>query len=110
MADDIPRGGTPPDHEMDPKAELLPLSVRPFDPATYRPAIHVLPPDKLRQFRSFNRTVPLELLLCKPESHLSYGASEFTSSTPTLDICLNLKTCTHAGDSHAFRGYGNVAA
>ncbi|GMP58293.1 hypothetical protein CsSME_00022009 [Camellia sinensis var. sinensis] len=40
MADDIPQGGTPPDHEMDPGVELLPLSVRPFDPATYRPAIH----------------------------------------------------------------------
>ncbi|GMP73604.1 hypothetical protein CsSME_00031310 [Camellia sinensis var. sinensis] len=55
MADDIPRGRTPPDHEMDPEAELLPLSVRPFDPATYRPAIHVLPPDGLRQFRDFAR-------------------------------------------------------
>ncbi|GMP47598.1 hypothetical protein CsSME_00015260 [Camellia sinensis var. sinensis] len=31
MADDIPWGGTPPDHEVDPEAELLPLSVRPFD-------------------------------------------------------------------------------
>ncbi|GMP93514.1 hypothetical protein CsSME_00043296 [Camellia sinensis var. sinensis] len=40
MADDIPLGGTPPEHEMDPEAELLPLSVCPFDPATYRPAIH----------------------------------------------------------------------
>ncbi|GMP70779.1 hypothetical protein CsSME_00029484 [Camellia sinensis var. sinensis] len=40
MADDIPQGGTPPDHEIDPGVELLPLSVRPFDPATYRPAIH----------------------------------------------------------------------
>ncbi|KAF5933055.1 hypothetical protein HYC85_029226 [Camellia sinensis] len=53
MADDIPRDGTPPDHEMDPGVELLPLSERPFDPATYRPAIHVLSPDGLRQFRSF---------------------------------------------------------
>ncbi|GMP47320.1 hypothetical protein CsSME_00015109 [Camellia sinensis var. sinensis] len=40
MADDIPWGGTPPEHKMDPEAELLPLSIRPFDPATYRPAIH----------------------------------------------------------------------
>ncbi|KAL7240457.1 hypothetical protein ACSBR2_006166 [Camellia fascicularis] len=89
MEDDIPRGGTPSDHEMDPEAELLPLSVRPFDPVTYRPAIHVLPPDGLRQFRSFDKRVSPELLLREPESHLSYGASE--------------------GDSHAFRGYGNVA-
>ncbi|GMP31616.1 hypothetical protein CsSME_00005758 [Camellia sinensis var. sinensis] len=48
MAGDVPRGGTPPDHEMDLEAELLPLSVRLFDPATYQPAIHVLPPDGLR--------------------------------------------------------------
>ncbi|GMP81141.1 hypothetical protein CsSME_00035950 [Camellia sinensis var. sinensis] len=76
MADDIPQGGTPPDHEMDPGVELLPLSVRPFDPATYRPAIHVLPPDGLRQFWSFNRAMPPELLLREPTSHLSFGASE----------------------------------
>ena len=80
MADDIPRGGTPPDHEMDPEAELLPLSVRPFDPATYWPASHILPPDGLRQFKIFNRTMPLEFLLREPESHLSYGASEVYSS------------------------------
>ena len=79
MAGDIPRGGTPPKHEMDPEAELLPLSGRPFDPVTYRPAVHVLPPDRLRQFRSFDRTVPPELLLRELESHLSYGASEVYS-------------------------------
>ncbi|XP_028103523.1 uncharacterized protein LOC114302674 [Camellia sinensis] len=76
MADDLPQGGTPPEQEMDPEAEFLPLSVRPFDPATYQPTIHVLPPDGLRQFRSFARGIPPELLLCEPESHLSYGASE----------------------------------
>lgn len=80
MADDIPRSGTPPNHEMDPGAELLPLSIRPFDPATYRPAIHVLPPDGLRQFRSFDRSVPQDLLLGEPASHLSFGASEAQSS------------------------------
>ncbi|XP_028126244.1 protein MAIN-LIKE 2-like [Camellia sinensis] len=90
MADDLPQGGTPPEHEMDPEAELLPLSVHPFDQATNRPAIHILPPDGLRQFRSFDRTVPPELLLREPESHLSYDASK--------------------GDSHAFQGYGTVAA
>ncbi|GMP24643.1 hypothetical protein CsSME_00001837 [Camellia sinensis var. sinensis] len=90
IADDIPRGGTPPDHEMDPGVELLPLSKRPFDPATYRPAIHVLSPDGLRQFRSFDRHVPPELLLREPTSHLSFGASEFTVSTPAPGICLNL--------------------
>ncbi|KAF5931800.1 hypothetical protein HYC85_027971 [Camellia sinensis] len=88
MADDIPRGGTPPDHEMDPGAELLPLSERPFDPATYRPAIHVLPPDGLRQFRSFERHVAPELLLREPTSHLSFGTSE--------------------EGSHTIRGYGNT--
>ncbi|KAF5932183.1 hypothetical protein HYC85_028354 [Camellia sinensis] len=90
MADDIPQGGTPPNHEMDPEVELLPLSERLFDLATYRPAIHVLSPDGLRQFRSFERHVPPELLLHEPTSHLSFGASE--------------------GDSHTIRGYGNICA
>mgnify|MGYP003702780669 CR=1 FL=1 len=76
MADDIPRGGTPSDHEMDPRVELLPLSERPYDPTPYRQAIHVLPPDGLRQFRSFERDVALELLLREPTSHLSFGTSE----------------------------------
>ena len=76
MADDIPRSGTPPDHEMDPGVELLPLSEHPFDPVTYRPAIHVLPPDGLRQFRSFERHVAPERLLREPTSHLSFGTSE----------------------------------
>ncbi|GMP53999.1 hypothetical protein CsSME_00019287 [Camellia sinensis var. sinensis] len=90
MADDIPRGGTPPDHEMDPGVELLPLSERPFDPTTYRPAIHVLSLNGLRQFRSFERHVPPKLLLREPASHLSFGAFE--------------------GDSHTIRGYGNTGA
>ncbi|XP_028079978.1 uncharacterized protein LOC114281629 [Camellia sinensis] len=62
--------------DVDPEAELLPLHIRPFDPAAYRPMIHVLPPDGLRQFRTFDRGVPRELLLREPESHLSYGTSE----------------------------------
>ena len=78
MADDVPHVGTPPDHEMDPGVELLPLSERPFDPATYRPAIHVLPPDGLRHFRGFDRALDPELLLREPTSHLSFGASEVT--------------------------------
>ena len=40
------------------------------------PEAKVLPSDGLRQFRTFDRGVPRELLLCKPESHLSYAASE----------------------------------
>lgn len=75
---------------MDPEAKLLPLSVRSFDPATYRPAIHVLPPDDIRHFRSYARGAPPELLLREPESHLSY--------------------VTFEGDSHAFQGYGNTVA
>ncbi|KAF5933114.1 hypothetical protein HYC85_029285 [Camellia sinensis] len=66
---------------MDPGVELLPLSERPFDPATYRPTIHVLPPDSLRQFRSFERHVAPELLLREPTSHLSFGTSEEASHT-----------------------------
>ncbi|KAF5932180.1 hypothetical protein HYC85_028351 [Camellia sinensis] len=75
---------------MDPQAEPLPLRVRPFDPETYRPAVHEMLPDGLRQFRSFDRHVPPELLLREPTSHLSFGASE--------------------GDSHTIRGYGNTVA
>lgn len=80
MADDIPRCGTPPEMDVDLEVELLPLSIRPFDPATYRPAIHVLPPDGIRQFKSHEQGAPLELLLREPESHLSYGAAEVYSS------------------------------
>ncbi|GMP36388.1 hypothetical protein CsSME_00008531 [Camellia sinensis var. sinensis] len=47
MADDIPHDRASPKMEVDPKFEPLPLSVRPFDPATYHPEIHVLPPDSL---------------------------------------------------------------
>ncbi|KAF5934526.1 hypothetical protein HYC85_030697 [Camellia sinensis] len=79
MADDIPQGGAPPGMEMDPEFKLLPLSVRPFDPATYQPEVHVLPPDSIRQFRSFAQGAPLELLLREPELHLSYGAAEIQS-------------------------------
>ncbi|GMP55759.1 hypothetical protein CsSME_00020485 [Camellia sinensis var. sinensis] len=120
MADDIPPGRTPPNHEMDPEAELLSLSVRLFDSATYRPAIHMLPPDGLRQFRSFDRGMPQELLLRESPSHMSFGASKFIAGTPAPDVCLNLKTCTHAilppllntleNYSHTVRGYGNAAA
>ncbi|XP_028062242.1 wall-associated receptor kinase 5-like [Camellia sinensis] len=70
---------------MDPEVELLPQSVRLFDPATYRPAIHVLPPDGLRQFRSFDKRVPPELLLRELESHLSFGASEHPFQIPTVE-------------------------
>ncbi|KAF5932894.1 hypothetical protein HYC85_029065 [Camellia sinensis] len=63
MADDLPQGGAPPELEMDPEAEPLPPHIRPFDPETYRPAVHVMLPDGLRQFRSFDRHVPPELLL-----------------------------------------------
>ena len=80
MADDLPGGGAPSEIDMDLEAELLPLSVRPFDLATYRAAIHMLPPDGLRQFRSFDRRVPSELLLREPESHLSFDTSEVQSS------------------------------
>ncbi|KAF5933342.1 hypothetical protein HYC85_029513 [Camellia sinensis] len=90
MVDDLPQGGAPPALEMDPEADPLPLHIRPFDPETYRPAVHVMLPDGLRQFRSFERSVAPELLLREPTSHLSFGASE--------------------GDSHTIRGYGNTVA
>ncbi|KAL7163584.1 hypothetical protein ACSBR2_039655 [Camellia fascicularis] len=90
MADDIPHDGALLGMEMDPEFEPLPLSIRPFDPATYHPEVHVLPPDSICQFRGFARGAPEDLLLREPESYLSYDASE--------------------GDSHAFRGYGTTSA
>ena len=63
---------------MDPEAEPLPLRIRPFDPEPYRPAVHEMLPDGLRQFRRFERHVPRKLLLREPTSHLSFGASEVT--------------------------------
>ena len=63
---------------MDPEAAPLPPRFRPFDLETYRPAVHVMLPDRLRQFRCFERHVPPELLLREPTSHLSFGASEVT--------------------------------
>ena len=78
MTDDLPQGGAPPELEMGPAAEPLPLRTRPLDPETYRLAVHQLLPDGLRQFRSFERHVPRELLLREPTSHLSFSASEVT--------------------------------
>ena len=93
MADDIPLGGTPPDDEMDHGVELIPLSERQYTTATYRPAIHVLPPDGLRQFRSFDRHVPPELLLCEPTSHLSFGASEVTLFSLLYFLQCRIQNC-----------------
>ena len=67
--------------EMDPEFEPLPLGIRSFDPTTYNLDVHVLPPDSIPQFRSFARGAPEDLLLCEPESHLSYGAAEVYSSS-----------------------------
>ncbi|GMP54659.1 hypothetical protein CsSME_00019746 [Camellia sinensis var. sinensis] len=49
MANDIPHDGASPEMEVDPELEPLPLSIRPFDPATYHPKIHVLSPDNIRK-------------------------------------------------------------
>ncbi|KAI8005047.1 Protein MAIN-LIKE 2, partial [Camellia lanceoleosa] len=77
MADDIPQEGAPPGMEMDPEFEPLPLGVWPFDPVTYPPEVHVLPPDSIRQFRSFVRGALEDLLLREPKSHLSYDIAEY---------------------------------
>ncbi|XP_028071396.1 uncharacterized protein LOC114273783 [Camellia sinensis] len=76
MADDIPHKGAPSGMEMDPEFEPLPLSIRPFDPTTYHPKIHVLPPDSIHQFRRFAQGAPEDLLLPESESHLSHVASK----------------------------------
>ncbi|KAI8003866.1 Protein MAIN-LIKE 2, partial [Camellia lanceoleosa] len=90
MADGIPHDGASPEMEVDPELEPLQLSVRPFDPTTYDPEIYVLPPDSIRQFRGFVRGAAEDFLLCKADSHLSYGTSD--------------------GDSHAIRGYRTTSA
>ncbi|GMP71095.1 hypothetical protein CsSME_00029643 [Camellia sinensis var. sinensis] len=70
--------------------EPLPLRVRPFDPATYHPCTHILLPRGIRRFNDFARGVPEDLLLRKPDSHISSSATE--------------------GDSRAYRGYGATTA
>ncbi|KAL7213423.1 hypothetical protein ACSBR2_016029 [Camellia fascicularis] len=102
MPDDIPGGGAPPEMDVDLEAELLPLHIRPFDPATYRPAIHVLPPDGLRQFRSFARGSQ-QSFFCASQRRICHTA------LPRHAISV-LNHSKALGDSHAFRGYGNVVA
>lgn len=71
MADDLPHNGAsfeiPPSVEMEtepePEPEILPLGVCPFDPATYHPQIHVLPPKGIRHFIAFARRASGDLLL-----------------------------------------------
>ncbi|GMP44793.1 hypothetical protein CsSME_00013571 [Camellia sinensis var. sinensis] len=48
MADNIPHDEASLEIKVDPEFEPLPPSVRPFDPVTYHPEIHVLPPDSIR--------------------------------------------------------------
>ncbi|GMP85730.1 hypothetical protein CsSME_00038774 [Camellia sinensis var. sinensis] len=84
MADYIPHDRAPPGIEMDPEFEPLPLSIRPFDPATYHPEVHVCTggPPTTRARVTF---VPLHL-----------------QGIHFLFIFCN-------GDSHAFRGYGTTS-
>ncbi|THF97261.1 hypothetical protein TEA_008089 [Camellia sinensis var. sinensis] len=56
--------------------EPLPLRVRPFDPATYHPRMHILLPGGIRHFNEFARGIPEDLLLRKPYSHISSSATE----------------------------------
>ncbi|KAL7264389.1 hypothetical protein ACSBR1_002358 [Camellia fascicularis] len=55
MADDLSHDGAPfeipplAEMEIEPESEILPLGVRHFDPATYHPQIHVLPPGGIRR-------------------------------------------------------------
>ena len=81
MADAIPHDGAPSGMVMDPEFEPLLLGIRPFDPASYDPDVHVLPPDDICQFKRFARGAPEDVLLRKPELHLSYGAAEVCSSS-----------------------------
>ncbi|KAL7249858.1 hypothetical protein ACSBR1_011940 [Camellia fascicularis] len=72
--------------EAELKPEILSLGVCPFDPATYRPRTHVLPPEGIRHFREFARRALEDLLVRELDSHLSHGATE--------------------EDSRSIRGYG----
>ncbi|KAL7161749.1 hypothetical protein ACSBR2_042261 [Camellia fascicularis] len=76
--------------EAEPEPVLLPPKIRPFDPETYHPQTHVLPPEIIRHFRGFTQGAPEDLLLREPNSHLSYGATE--------------------EDSCSIRGYGATSA
>ncbi|GMP23854.1 hypothetical protein CsSME_00001311 [Camellia sinensis var. sinensis] len=67
MADDAPHDGGSLRMEEEPEHIPLPPRVRPFDPATYHPKVHVLPPSTVH------------LLLRELESHLSHNASEIDS-------------------------------
>ncbi|GMP48767.1 hypothetical protein CsSME_00016008 [Camellia sinensis var. sinensis] len=67
------------------KPEPLPLRVQHFDPTRYHPCTHILPPGGIRRFRNFARSVPEDLLMRDPVSHLSSNATE--------------------GESRAYRGY-----
>ncbi|GMP33963.1 hypothetical protein CsSME_00007050 [Camellia sinensis var. sinensis] len=68
--------------------EPLPLRIRPFDPVTYHPYMHMLATGGMMRFDDFTSGVPEDVLLRKPYFHLSYGTSK--------------------GDSRSYRGYRAV--
>ncbi|GMP69514.1 hypothetical protein CsSME_00028742 [Camellia sinensis var. sinensis] len=90
MADDTPHDGGSPGMEGEPEYIPLPPRVRPFDPESYHPEAHALPPSTVSHFSGLARRALVDLLLREPESHLSHDASEI--------------------DSRFTRGYGSIAA
>ncbi|KAL7224108.1 hypothetical protein ACSBR1_025546 [Camellia fascicularis] len=99
MVDEVPHNGAPPEvplvvpsmpevkepiadleAEFEPEVEPepLPLKVRPFDPARYHPQTHILPTSGgIKYFIEFARSAPEDLLLRKPDSHLSAITVEY---------------------------------
>ncbi|KAL7193451.1 hypothetical protein ACSBR2_025127 [Camellia fascicularis] len=73
---------------LGPEPELLPLRVRPFDPAIYHPCMHTMAPGGMMRFNNFVDGVPEDILLREPNFHLSYNAT--------------------VEDSRSCRGYGAV--
>ncbi|KAL7204575.1 hypothetical protein ACSBR2_017616 [Camellia fascicularis] len=65
-----------PDPDPDPDPELLPLGVRPFDPATYYPCTHVMAPRGILRFKDFSGGMHEDFFFREGASHLSYDAAE----------------------------------
>ncbi|KAL7215013.1 hypothetical protein ACSBR1_027235 [Camellia fascicularis] len=79
MVDDIPHDEGSPRREEEPEHVPLPPRVRPFDPATYHPEVHVLPLSTVCHFIGFTWCAPADLLLREPVSHMSHDAPEVNS-------------------------------
>ncbi|KAF5934228.1 hypothetical protein HYC85_030399 [Camellia sinensis] len=90
MTGHFPHGGGSLGAGGEPDIMSLHPRVRPFIPERYDPLAHILPRAIFYHFTDFDERAPGDLLLRKPEYHLSHEAREVTSRT--------------------VRGYGSTAA